>query len=222
MRIKDNLSGLVISNNKPVFNPPTKLQVGRVYGVVTTENTPTKKQFERVGGFSAIGTIFYLDYDKAVNIVGNSSDNFLDTCKTAKPVSPNVSYPLVDELVELKDLPSATSQVTPNSTNSYYTGTVNIWNNPQHNAQPAGDSYSFKTFKASEDIKNLLRFEGDSIVQGRKGNSIRFGSTVKDKADLNEWSSGPGDDGDPIIIVTNGHNVDKKSPIHIEKINQEY
>jgi len=222
MLIRQNLSGLLISSNKPIFSSTPKAQVGRVYGVVTTENTPTKKQFEKVGGFSAIGAIFYLDYEQSINVVGDYSDNFLDTCKTAKPFSPDISYPLVGELVELKDLPSSTSQVTANSSQTYYTNTINLWNNSQHNAQPAGDNYLFKTFKANEDIRNLLCFEGDKILQGRKGNSIRFSSTVKDKANLNEWSSGPGDDGDPVVIITNGHNTDKKSPIHIEKINQEY
>jgi len=222
MIIRQNLSGILLSSNRPIFNSTSKTQVGRVYGVVTTENTPTKKQFEKVGGFSAVGTIFYLDYDGAKNIVGDYSDSFLDTCKIAKPFSSDISYPLVGELVALQESPSAASQEVSNAIQTYYTNTINIWNNSQQNAQPAGDSYSFKTFKSNEDIRNLLCFEGDKIIQGRKGNTIRFGSTVKDKANLNEWSSGPGEDGDPIIIITNGHNIDKNSPIHIEKINQEF
>ena len=65
MRVKDNLSSIISSIGKNSFSPAKKAQVGRVYGVVTTENTPTKEMFEKVGGYSGIGTIFYLDYEQS-------------------------------------------------------------------------------------------------------------------------------------------------------------
>jgi hypothetical protein len=58
------------------FTPSSTAQVGRVYGLVTTENTPTKEQFERVGGFDAMGTVFYRDYNQAQDTIGKLDNNF--------------------------------------------------------------------------------------------------------------------------------------------------
>ena len=44
-------------------------------------------------------------------------------------------------------------------------------------------------------------FEGDKIIEGRWGNSMRLGSTVKNTP--NTWSS-TGENGDPITIIRNG------------------
>jgi hypothetical protein len=64
-----------------------------------------------------------------------------------------------------------------------------------------------KTFKERSDIHPLLPFEGDVIYEGRWGNSIRLGSTVKGTP--NVWSSA-GEDGDPIIIIRNGQGLQTK------------
>ena len=47
------------------FSPSTNTnnnKVGKVFGVVLDEITPSKEAFEKVGGYSGIGAIFYLDY----------------------------------------------------------------------------------------------------------------------------------------------------------------
>jgi hypothetical protein len=45
---------------------------------------------------------------------------------------------------------------------------------------------------------------GDSLMEGRYGQSIRFGSTAKSKREIsNNWSS-EGNNGDPITILRNG------------------
>lgn len=55
-------------------------------------------------------------------------------------------------------------------------------------------------------VSNLQLFEGDVVTQGRWGNSIRFGSTVKtDNVKLEKQPIWQGDNaGDPIIIISNG------------------
>jgi len=211
------LNNLTYAN---VFAPSYKAHVGKVFAVVTKENTPTKKMYLKAGGSNGIGSVFYKDYEKSKNEDGNISDHFLDGCDIAKPRNQNLPYPLKDELIIIETLPAASTQETP-SNQGYWSGILGIYNNPQHNSQPSGNKYNFKNFKAFEDIKNLVRFEGDYIIQGRKGNSIRFGSTSQNEK-LSEWSKGIGDDGDPIMIISNGHNVDKNIPFHVEKINQEY
>jgi hypothetical protein len=53
-------------------------------------------------------------------------------------------------------------------------------------------------------IHPILPFTGDNIFEGRFGNSIRLGSTVKSKSQYqNNWSTS-GNEGDPIIVIRNG------------------
>jgi hypothetical protein len=56
------------------------------------------------------------------------------------------------------------------------------------------------TFVERDNIKYVKPFEGDIIYEGRWGQSLRFGSTVKNQ---NPWSN-IGENGDPIIILRNG------------------
>jgi len=67
-----------------------------------------------------------------------------------------------------------------------------------------------KTFNESNvtDVHPLLPYEGDIIYEGRFGNSIRFGSTVKNPRFKNNWSSN-GTDGDPITIIRNGQSYNQ-------------
>jgi hypothetical protein len=219
MRVRENLSGIVSSIGKNGGNPSFNSQIGKVYGVITTENTPTKELFNANGGYNGVGTIFYLDYNSSKNT--NTLKVNLNTCKVAKPFhSSNQNYPLVGELVELIDAPSPSSQEGNNLSQKYYKGVINIWNNSQQNS-PTDDALG-KTFSENSDIRNLISFEGDRIYQGRKGNGLRFGSTVKSKLNLNEWSK-VGNDGDPITILVNGYvTTDLKNIApNVEEINKE-
>ena len=222
MRVRTNLSSVVASVGKSKAAPPKKAQVGRVYGVVTTENTPTAAMFKKAGGFNGIGSVFYLDYNQAKDTAGNAGNEFLDRCKIAKPLSSQFQYfPILGELVYLEDLPSPTSQVTNNNTQKYYISVVNLWNNNQQNSQPASDQSALGlTFVENPKIKTLLSFEGDHIIQGRQGAALRFGSTTKLFSNLNEWSE-LGKDDDPITIISNGFSYEEGEKFHVEKINKD-
>ena len=69
------------------------------------------------------------------------------------------------------------------------------------------------TFDEQTGINNhpLLPYEGDVIYEGRWGNSIRFGSTVKNAYIPNSWSP-TGENGDPITIIRNGQSEYKSEP----------
>ena len=222
MRVRDNLSSVVSSIGKNNFSPPKKAQVGRVYGVVTTENTPTPEMFEKAGGFNGIGSIFYLDYEQSKNVAGNIDNTFYNSCKIAKPLYPQYQYyPLKGELVFIEDLPSPVSQISNTSLSKYYISTINLWNNQQQNSQPASINDSLgSTFVENPQIKPLLSFQGDHILQGRQGNGLRFGSTTKLYSNLNEWSS-VGNDSDPITIISNGFAYNSNEKFHVEKINKD-
>ncbi len=191
MRVRENLSSVVSSIGKNNFTPPKKAQVGRVYGVVTTQDTPTPEMFKKVGGFNGVGTVFYLDYEQAKDTSGNIDNNFLDNCRTAKPLYPQFQYyPILGELVYLEDLPAPTSQVSNTASQKYYISPINIYGNQQQNSQPANNDASLgATFVENPQIRNLLPFEGDHIIHGRQGNAIRFSTTTTLFSKLNEWSS---------------------------------
>ena len=216
--IRENLGGLLHVQNKPIYISPTRPQIGKVFGVVLNENTPSKELFDKAGGWSGIGTVFYLDYEQSKNI--DIID--LNGCNIAKPFhSSNQNYPLIGELILLTDGPSPSSQLDNISIQKYYLGTINIWNNNQQNAL-SGNNLG-KTFIENGDIRNLFSFEGDRIYQGRKGNGIRFGSTVSRYSNINEWSKGGRPDGDPITILVNGYvttDTGSLSP-NIEEVNKE-
>ena len=218
MRIRDNLSSIVSSTSRGIVVPNTRNQIGKVFGVITTENTPTEELFKRSGGFNNIGTIFYLEYEQSKNL----SEVDLTTCKTAKPFNSSTQdYPLIGELVLLTDGPSAATQINSNSSQKYYLGVVNLWNNNQHNS-PSPNSLG-TNFIENTDIRKVISFEGDRIYQGRKGNGIRFGSTVKKQSSISEWSRGNNNDGDPITILVNGYVTTDKNSLspNIEEINKE-
>jgi hypothetical protein len=222
IKVRDNLSSIVTSIGKNNYTSPKKTQVGRVYGVVTTENTPTKEIFEKAGGFGAIGTIFYLDYDIAKTITGSIDASFLESCKVAKPVYPQFQcYPLLGELVYLVDLPSSVSQVSNLSSQKYYITSVNLYNNQQQNSQPANNDASLGlTFSQNSDIRPLLPFEGDNITSARQGAALRFSTTTKLYNDLNNWSS-IGSEDSPITILTNGLAYQTGSQYYVENINND-
>jgi hypothetical protein len=63
---------------------------------------------------------------------------------------------------------------------------------------------SQNTFVEKVDIHPLMPFMGDSLLEGRYGQSLRFGSTAKSQSEKkNNWSSA-GNNGDPITILRNG------------------
>jgi len=77
------------------------------------------------------------------------------------------------------------------------------------------------TFAERSNIHPLLSYAGDIIMEGRWGNSIRFGSTVK--VDSNNWS-GNGENGEPITIIRNGQSPESSDegwiPV-VENINKD-
>jgi len=83
---------------------------------------------------------------------------------------------------------------------------------------------SQNTFVEKTDIHPLMPYMGDSLLEGRHGQSLRFGSTAKSKSSINNNWSTAGTNGDPITIVRNGQptNVSDKGWIPIvENISQD-
>lgn len=191
----------------------------RVKHIILDENDP---EFSNYGEWNGIGTIFW----EPINQPQEGYNSLL----FAVPFYPNIkNYPLLNELVYLLQLPSNNISTNITDNNFYYLTPLNVWNSQHHNAIPNNPSNpnqiqdytsSFQgeirraednnsdvdlgsTFKEKLNINPLLPYEGDIIYEGRWGNSIRFGSTVKNSYTKNDWSN-VGENGDPITIIRNG------------------
>lgn len=135
----------------------------------------------------------------------------------------------------------------------YYLPPFGLWNSPHHNALPnlnevAGyasinnltyeqaaqgnsnvpDTASLvfplgNKFVELADVRGLRSFVGDVTLEGRWGNSIRFGSSLSANKSENNWATS-NKDGDPIIMIRNGQSTqtDKRGWIPtVEDINRD-
>ena len=216
-----------VTNNTSVnnFNVLSRLGLNglistvRVISIVLDKTHP---RFKELGEWNGLGTI---EYDMV-----DSPTPPKNLYPTAKPLDSSFkNYPLVNEIVYILNLPNTNIGEFSSSKISYYVNTVSIWNHPHHNAFPQNSNilpesqqkdyietqagsvrrvtdqsteiFLGRTFVERENIHPLLLFEGDKLLEGRWGNSIRFGSTVKNTP--NTWST-TGTNGDPITIIRNG------------------
>lgn len=190
----------------------------RVLSIVLDETHP---RFKELGEWNALGVIEYED-------VNNPLPS--PSLPIARPLTGNFkNLPLINEIVYLLSFPDTNINTISSNAVSYYINIVSLWNHPHHNAYPttpnalpptqqkdyvqtqtgnvrritdqSTEIFLGKTFKERSNIHPILPFEGDIIYEGRWGNSIRIGSTVKNTG--NTWSS-VGENGDPVLIIRNG------------------
>ena len=157
--------------------------------------------------------------------------------------------PTINEIVYVISLPTNKIMTDEADVDTWYIRTMNMWNSVHHNAlpnnffsvgaddnnknyeqteagfvrNPSDDSTEIDlgtTFVEKLDIKNLQLYQGDSTFEGRWGNTIRLGSTVKNSSPENPWSD-TGENGDPITIIKNGQTDDDSDPWipQVENIN---
>jgi len=122
---------------------------------------------------------------------------------------------------QVNPIPSPNTSTKPSTQNKGYLE-IEATNTP--NQPSAGSNTNFKVgnyFVEKSNINPLYSYEGDFIIDGRFGNSIRFGNTVPIRVDSlpNNWSKA-GNVGDPITIITNGlHNQSPSYDSITENIN---
>jgi len=142
-------------------------------------------------------------------------------------------YPVVGELVLIVLGPTKDMNDSASAMQAYYFPPYNIWNSANQNAFPnlseyrnfiisvyekEGYNYDKKkllrdnqvtpelpkgVYFKEQDVRHVIPFEGDSIIEGRFGQSIRFGSTTTFKKTESSWSN-TGPEGAPITIIRNG------------------
>ena len=165
--------------------------------------------------------------------VGSSTSNIIPNVLPLFPNIK--TYPLVNEVVMVVALANSDFQNNFNRLTYYYINPINLWNSQETNPLPVPnqnvksasqnkgyletqtgnpnkpDSTENTTFKPGTyflekgTVNPLYAFEGDTILEGRFGNSIRLGNTVPNNiASLNNNWSATGSIGDPITIISNG------------------
>ena len=206
------------------FSKGQYFQIGRVKSVVLGQNTPFGKKDLNYKSPTDVGSIkFELLYSPY------STSKSREVSEPAYPIWYFIKQvPLVNEIVLIIVGPSIKLNDGATKQQYYYMPAYGMWKNPNHNAFPnmqewaeylnqsankpgySGNATESKTlplgftFEENPEIKDLQPFEGDTIIQARFGQSIRFGSTVSVLSNANTWSkNNENTNGDPITIITN-------------------
>lgn len=176
--------------------------VGRVTSIIADENS------ELFTTWRSVGTI---QFEIVNEQTGDDRANL-----TATPLQPSLKqYPLLGEQVLIFKAPSSNQGNDSSAFQYYYLSAIGIWNHPHHNAYPnlvkSEQQEEFGgTFVEKANIHPILPFTGDTILEGRYGNSIRLGNTAQtDSQYSNNWSD-TGENGDPITILRNGQPEDQE------------
>ena len=213
-----SLRSTIHSNSKKGGNNnSTPFFFARVNDILVSPKTKTDNFFQEAGGWTGLGSVKFTP-------IGTTVDTGTATKLIARPLFTNIiQYPILNEIVMIFQAPSYDLNSDPQAKTYYYLTTVGVWNSVHHNIFPDINTFNKNiskgvsqkeilslgnSFEEKVDVRNLLPEEGDVLVEGRWGNSIRFSSTTPQKQPNNSWSS-QGEIGSPITIIRNGQtNVD--------------
>jgi len=203
-----------------------QLVAARVTDIVLDENHP---KFENVGQWNGIGAIYFefvnqtgtgapvtfaLPYDSQIKtyplvneivllfFLPNQQQGQITANKSYFYLKPlgiwnhphHDAYPnLLNRPQQVRDYQATEDGVVRRVTDESTEIDLNSPINPSQN-----------TFVEKTDIHPLMPYMGDSLLEGRHGQSLRFGSTAKSQSEIsNNWSTA-GTNGDPITILRNG------------------
>jgi len=211
-----------------ISNAQGKIVAARVTDIVLDEN---HKHYELVGQWNGIGAIFYeivnksgtksvlnfaLPYDSQLKTyplineivllisLPNQSMGLVSSNESYFYMSPlgiwnhphHDAYPNVLDGLNDEEQQRDYQATSQGSIRQVKDGSTEIDLNSSNPSQ--------NTFVEKVDIHPLMPFMGDSLLEGRHGQSLRFGSTAKSKSEKkNNWSDS-GENGDPITILRNG------------------
>tara|TARA_R110001606_G_scaffold337098_1_gene485077 strand:+ start:977 stop:1978 length:1002 start_codon:yes stop_codon:yes gene_type:complete len=204
----------------------------RVIDVNIEPSSNGQSIFQTSGGWAYIGSIKFETLNRSSNQPGNTFPQGnvaipLDT--NIKKI------PALNEIVLIYSAPSPKElQAGDSDTVQYFYSTTTVWNRSHLNMLPSPNSSATqtkntvsveaafdgienteeeivveplpgKTFVEQSTIRNLYPVEGDVLIEGRFGNSLRFSSTAKISGSDTQspWST-EGSNGKPITILRNG------------------
>jgi hypothetical protein len=224
--IRNNITSATSSKivgNSPNPNSNFTIKTGKVIDVLMDDRTPNSTLFSRDGAWAGVGTVYYVDYPSLKESNETKVNIDLLTLSKAVPLFPDKKYiPLKEELILIISLPSKDSQTsTSNENQDYYISIINLYNNNNHNSQPAEELNLGRVFEENSFMRYILPFEGDTIFESRFGSSLHFSSTTKYNQSENWWSN-VGDNGSPITFLTNGYYLDPNDfRPHVENLKKD-
>jgi hypothetical protein len=214
--------------DRSTSNAKGKVVAARVLDIVLDEN---HKYYELVGQWNGIGAIFYeivnksgtksypnfaLPYDSQLKTyplineivllisLPNQSMGLVSSNESYFYMSPlgiwnhphHDAYPNVLDGINDEEQQRDYQATSQGSVRQVTDGSTEIDLNSSNPSQ--------NTFVEKLNIHPLMPFMGDSLLEGRHGQSLRFGSTAKSESEKkNNWSNS-GENGDPLTILRNG------------------
>lgn len=212
MPINGGLERFVYKSPVDYSSEPELIPV-RVVDIILDDS---HEDWSKFGEIEALGAIRF-------RVIGQQQDESdPSTLDIAYPINSNFkNYPLLNEIVLLVNAPSIEKDDSNIlHTRFFYTTIVNIWNNPHHNAFPdtfqnEGDPDLGYNFEDKANVAPLQPSQGDVIIEGRQGQTIRFTGTDFEKkfVETNEQK--------PITIISNGKaEADPATPV-VENIDDD-
>ena len=219
------------SINRRIENLANKLIPARVIDVILDETYP---DFDTYGGWNSIGIIKYelINFPEGKQVANKIAKPLLANTKTfplkneivfliAFPNTNSLGNLTDDEIfyylnvVSLWNHPHHNAYPNPLNGNnisesqkkdykSIEAGNVRRVTDNSTEINLNSTNNNGGKFVERINIHPILPFTGDNIFEGRFGNSIRLGSTIKSNSQYkNNWSTS-GNEGDPIIVIRNG------------------
>lgn len=193
MAISSHIHASSISKTPPRNTTPTggsSTSFGRVVHIILSQDDPYCKDPSMVNG------VYYRP-------LGSGGDE-TDISKFPFAYQGNIqnrTIPLPKEIVKLQREAGLGSLQDSRKPTTYWKEVVNIWNSPHHNAAPDTSQTNWeedllKGFPERKDINPLKANPGDTLIEGRLGQSIRLGNIQSISGDVSSTS--------PTIIISNG------------------
>lgn len=185
----------------------------RVKDVILDENHPevVSGKFKAIDG---IGIVKYVNLTQAIDVEDTK------TLPYAFPLNSfNTTLPLINEVVLLVKGPRESEEL---SQYDYYISILGLYNDINYlplekESEPQDDDAPGFEFEENSKTRPLYPFNGDTLLQGRLGNSIRFTGA---KSPKNTFTNNTNKQ-KPLTIITNGHEELDVTELYVEDINKD-
>jgi len=141
--------------------------------------------------------------------------------ENVKPINSNIKQiPIPGESVLIFQSLSHESTLEESYPQWYYMFPMALSSNTNSNILPTVGELEFDTKFEESKVSPLQPYRGDFMLEGRYGNSIRFGSTIDFKNNYSEPGKWRGNNiGDPILVLSNGRKYKENKDFVTEDIN---
>jgi len=212
------LSSTALGGRSNILKSIPQGTFGRVVDIILDNTHPA---YQERGGTLALNGVFFRTLGTPTV---QENDNIFFAYSSTRDLT---KVPLLGEIVEIVNQPSENIDgdgVT--SKKPYYRSIVNIWNSPHQNSYPDGYEDATQTdsielgynFEERPNIRPLQAYPGDTLIEGRLGQSIRFSGVTHPQNILSDDTN----NGSPFTIIRNGQREapEGDTPI-VEDINRD-